>query len=137
MCRRAVSLVEVIVVLAVLGVVALAVIPRFTQAAGSGDEGAVLRERLKVLRVAIERYYQDHHTYPGQLCAGPHAGGTEEAFIAHLMQYTNVSGQLSVNGDAEHRFGPYLRDGVPACPVPPRTGLKRLRMVPGQLRMPQ
>ncbi len=119
----AVSLVEVLIALVLLGIVAALTIPHLGQAATRPDEGLVLHEDLQILRVAIERYYQDHHAYPGAQGDGENAGGTAAAFANQLTRYTDDAGHASEIRNATHRFGPYLRDGIPPCPVAPRLGM--------------
>ena len=131
MQRRAVSLVEVVVALILLGIVAALTLPHFGQAASGPDEGLVLREDLQILRVALERYYQDHRAYPGQHGDGSSAGGTAVAVVAQLTQFTNEAGQVVAARDETHRFGPYLRDGVPPCPVAPRLGRRGVHLITG------
>jgi prepilin-type N-terminal cleavage/methylation domain-containing protein len=119
---RAVNLIELILAVIILGVVAALTIPRFSSAAPVADEGQLLRERLKTLRVAIERYYQDHGTFPGQQGDGQNAAGTEAAFVSQLTRFTDLYGHVKDAPDAGFPLGPYLRDGLPPCPVPPRAG---------------
>lgn len=121
---RAVSVVEVIVAVVILGLVAMLAIPRFGQAAtSSSDPGENLRYDLRVLRLAIERYHQDHGVFPAQQGDGTHAAGTPEAFVAQLTRFTDASGHAAPVADATHNLGPYLRDGIPRCPVPPHSGM--------------
>jgi type II secretory pathway pseudopilin PulG len=129
--KSAVSLLEVLLALAILGLVALLSIPRLSPAATAPDEGAVLRERLRILRVAIERYYQDHGAYPGQQSDGHNAPRTEAALVAQLTGLTNENGHAADRADEPHPLGPYLRDGMLACPVPPRAGLRGVYVIGG------
>lgn len=126
--RFAFSLVELIVVVVIIGILAAIAIPRFSRgAAGAGDSG--VRGNLAVLRNAIELYYYEHGKYPGEVGDGTNAAGSEAAFIAQLTQYTSDAGVVSATKDATHKYGPYLRTGIPACPVQPRTGLNGVSMV--------
>jgi len=133
-CQPGVSLVEVVLAVVILGLLAALTIPRLSTAATPPDEGALLREHLKVMRVAIERYYQDHGVYPGALGHGQTAAGEPTTVIAQLTRYTDADGHVSDVRDARHRFGPYLRDGVPPCPVPPRIGRTGLCILAGDER---
>lgn len=121
MNRRALSLVEIIVALVVLGLVAVIAVPRLSRAQ-SLDPGAELRADLRVLRCAIEAYYQDHGVYPGQTRDPLDPAGNAARLVAQLTSFTDAAGNPSPVRDAEHPFGPYLRDGVPGCPAPPVTG---------------
>jgi type II secretory pathway pseudopilin PulG len=129
--RKAVSIVEVVVALILLGIVAALTVPHFSQAATGPDKGLVLREDLQILRVAIERYFQDHHAYPAQHGDGENAGGTAASFVAQLSRFTDEAGHVAATRDGTHRFGPYLRDGVPGCPVALTPGSAGVRLVAG------
>lgn len=140
--RSAVSLVELLIALVVLGVVAAIAIPRLSRAAAP-DPTTALRSDLQVLRCAIERYYQDHGHYPGARADGQHPAGSAAAVIAQLTQRSDASGRVAdpTGGpanpagpalDTTHAalaFGPYLRDGMPPCPVPPALGQTGLHVV--------
>lgn len=127
--HNGVSLIELILAVVILGIVAAVAIPRFSSAAVAPDPGGQLRIELKVLRVAIARYYEDHGAFPGQHGDGQHSGGTEAGLLAQLTQYTDEAGRVSETRDGVHRFGPYLRDGVPACPVAARAGVTGVDVV--------
>jgi type II secretory pathway pseudopilin PulG len=124
-------MVELIVAAAILLVVALVAIPRLSQADQRPDEDAALRQHLKVLRVAIERYRQDHGTFPGARSDGQHPAGSPEAFAAQLSYCTDADGHVSPRRDDRHCFGPYLRDGIPPCPVPPHVGGRNVVILHG------
>lgn len=115
--RYAVTLLELIIAIAVLGLLAALAIPRFSRAAAPPDVTNVLRADLRVLRVAIDLYQRDHGVYPAQRSDGRAAAGTPNAFVSQLTHYTDARGHVSDTPDEEHCFGPYLRDGVPPCPV--------------------
>jgi type II secretory pathway pseudopilin PulG len=129
--KTAVNAIEVILALLILGLVALLAVPRLSPAAPPPDEGALLRERLRLLRVAIERYYQDHGAHPGQHGDGRNPARSEAAFVSQLTQFSDEVGRVAISGDAVHCFGPYLRDGIPACPIAPRLGLCGVHVIGG------
>ena len=118
MKTSAFSLIELIVVVVVLGVLAALAIPRFSKGAVNQSE-ADLRTNLAVLRTAIEMYYHDHDAYPAQRPAGTVGAeaGTAAAFIRQLTQCTDAEGHARATPSDTFCFGPYLRDGVPPCPV--------------------
>jgi general secretion pathway protein G len=130
--QRASSLIEVIVVVVILGVLAAIAIPRFSQAATS-DEESNLRAGLAVLRTAIELYYRDHGAYPGQEPAGLAGAeaGTAAAVIRQLTQYTDADGRAAVSPSADFSYGPYLRRGIPSCPVAPGGPSARIHTISG------
>jgi type II secretory pathway pseudopilin PulG len=115
--RRAVSVIEIVIALVVLGVIAYFAVPRFGAAAQAADESRCVRERLQVLRIAIERYSQDHGSYPGQLTDGVHPAGSPEAVLTQLTQRTTAQGQTSSGHEPLPELGPYLRDGLPSLPA--------------------
>ncbi|MCK4342851.1 MAG: prepilin-type N-terminal cleavage/methylation domain-containing protein, partial [Phycisphaerae bacterium] len=94
--HKGVSLIELIIALVILALLAALAIPRFSRAAAQPDEGAILRAHLKVLRVAIERYYQDHDVFPGCHADGLNPAGSEAAFIAQLTKFSDERGRVNV-----------------------------------------
>ena len=127
--RKAVSLIELILAVAILGLVAALTLPRFSTAAEAPNEGALLHERLKILRVAIERYHEEHGVYPGRDPSNSAADCSAATLVTQLTQFTPKQGGAAAERNAAHRFGPYLRDGIPACPVPPCAGLTGVQIV--------
>ncbi|MFQ5805298.1 MAG: prepilin-type N-terminal cleavage/methylation domain-containing protein [Phycisphaerae bacterium] len=132
MKKRAVSLVELIVVVVVLGLLAAVAIPHFSQGA-TDDCGSRLKTDLAVLRTAIELYYQDHDAYPGQRAAGTVAAGagTAAAFIRQLTQFSDAEGRVSPTPSEVFCYGPYLQRGVPRCPVSPAGPSARIHLLSG------
>jgi hypothetical protein len=115
---RAINVLELAVALTVLVIIAAFAGPRFSRAATTRDVPP-LKVRLELLRNAIERYCYDHVAWPGQKGDGTNAAGTTEAFQAQLTQYSDADGFVSDVMTNRFRYGPYLREGVPACPVEP------------------
>jgi type II secretory pathway pseudopilin PulG len=122
---------EVLIAVVILGLVAWLTIPRLSPAAQAPDAGIVLRQRIRVLRVAIERYYQDHGAYPGKRSDGRNPAASEAAAVAQLTGCTDMDGQVADQADELHRFGPYLSAGVPPCPAEPRAGMTGMHVVSG------
>jgi general secretion pathway protein G len=117
MNRGAFSIVELVLVVIVIGIVAALAIPKFSAAAVNHDR-VNLKTDLAVLRTAIEMYYHDHQAYPGQQDAGSDAAaGSAAAVVLQLTRYTDAAGRVGEMRNEEFRFGPYLRDGIPPCPV--------------------
>ena len=115
------TLIELLIVVVIIGILAAIAIPRLSRgASGASDSG--VRGNLSVLRNGIELYFYEHGEYPGKNAAGASAAGTEAAMIAQLTQFTDDAGDPSATRDSTHRFGPYLRKGMPPCPVAPRIG---------------
>jgi general secretion pathway protein G len=132
MRKPALSLVELVVVVVILGVLTAVAIPRFSQAAGDNADSK-LRANLAVLRTAIELYYRDHGAYPGQRAAGAAAdAGTAAAFIRQLTQHTDHDGQASATGGETFCHGPYLKRGVPPCPLSLGYPSAQIRVISGR-----
>ena len=108
-----ISIIEVAVVLCVLGLVGALTIPRFTRADSAPDARAERRAELRVLRLAIERYRQDHQCFPAQLGDGASPAGSVAAFISQLTSATDANGVVGPATSVRFCYGPYLRDGVP------------------------
>jgi type II secretory pathway pseudopilin PulG len=132
--RPALSLIELIVAVIILGIVAALTIPRFSRAATHPGERE-LRPRLRVLRSAIESFYYDHGFHPAARPDGTPQGatGSEAAFVSQLCQYSDADGVVSPVRDERFRFGPYLMEGVPPCPVSPRRGLNGVHVIRGRM----
>lgn len=130
MRTRALSIIELIVAVVILGVVAALAIPRLSQGAVN-DTKADLRARAAILRTAIELYYDDHGTYPGQKATGAAPAGSPEAFAAQLGRFTDADGVVSDTPGARFCYGPYLRDGTPICPVSTPTPSGQVALIAG------
>ena len=126
--KRAFSLVELIVVVVIIGILAAIAIPRFSRGAAGASDSSV-KANLNVLRNAIELYYYEHGEYPGENGDGTNAAGSETALVNQLTVYTDEDGAKSDTKTTTYRFGPYLRTGIPACPVSPRLGKTGVEMV--------
>lgn len=115
---RGLSLIEVLIAIAIIGLLAVLAVPRFSRAA---IEPQIVNPRpaLVTLRSAIELYYYDHGAYPGQHSDGINPPGSTEAFCRQLIAFSDGQGHASGNKTEAFRFGPYLRDGIPPCPVLP------------------
>lgn len=105
------TLVEIIIVVAILGILAAIVVPRFSNAAKTASATA-LREDLKVLRTQIAVYRAQHMGvspgYPAGSSSSQTTSPTLEIFIAQMIQYTDEKGATSATKNSRYRFGPYL-----------------------------
>lgn len=114
-CRlHALTIVEVLIVVIVLGIVAFAVVPRFSKAAGDAED-IQLKNHLEIVRRQIELYRIEHDgQYP--------SATTEEAFLEQMLRRNESDGSAANLASSASDHGPYL----PAIPVNPCTGGKRI-----------
>lgn len=122
------TLVELLIVVIILAILAAVVVPQFTSATTDAQESA-LDANLAAMRNAVELFKVQHgNAYPGAVAttgatcpaggaAGTGAINTAQAFMDHLLQYSNAAGQTCTVGDATFKFGPYIRKGIPADPI--------------------
>ena len=127
---RGLHLVEIAIGIVLLAVVGAFTLPRFSQAAPESQRPP-LRASLDTLRNAIERYCYDHVAWPGQKTDGQNPGGSAAALIAQLTQYTDRDGIASPERTARFCYGPYLREGLPGCPVGSAVGRRGVHVVRG------
>jgi len=108
MIKRAFTLVEVLIVVAILGILAAIVIPHFQSQSQDAKEAAA-KDNLRILRNAIEIYSSQHNDTP----PGYDINGNITAsfyFEAQLTAYTNSQGLASETKSENFRYGPYLSD---------------------------
>lgn len=119
--NRGFTLVELLIVVVVLGILAAAVIPQFTDSTDNARL-STLDTNLAELRGAVELYYHQHNsTYPGvQKDDGSGAAGTaaeaEAAFVKQLTLYSDMAGKTSTSKSATFKYGPYVKKGLPPNP---------------------
>jgi prepilin-type N-terminal cleavage/methylation domain-containing protein len=117
--RRGFSLLELVIVLAVLGIVAAIAAPRLSRA-GAGGSDAALAHDLSTLRKAIDRYAAEHcGTYPSAI-----------SFREQLRRYTDESGAVSKQKEGRYIYGPYIA-GVPEVAAGPGKGNSKVAAAPG------
>lgn len=121
---NAFTLVELLIVVAILGILGAMVVPRFSDAARTSREN-VLKESLRTMRGQIKLYNAHHNQRaPGYPTASA-TDATEAAFIAQMTNTTNALGQTG--SGVAYPFGPYVRD-IPENPV---NGLASVRVING------
>ena len=110
MMKKAFTLAEILIVVAILGILASLVIPTFQTHAAEAKEAAA-KDNLRILRTAIERYAAEHN--------GQFPDGIDQTEIeSKLTGKTDLDGTPNASGD----YGPYLRAGFPPIPVGPNKG---------------
>jgi prepilin-type N-terminal cleavage/methylation domain-containing protein len=94
---KAFTLVEILIVTAILGILAAIVIPEFQSHATQAKEAAA-KENLRILRDAIERYANDHNgVAPGYLSNNPALTPTAVITVVHLKTYLSTIPKNPIN----------------------------------------
>jgi prepilin-type N-terminal cleavage/methylation domain-containing protein len=107
--KKAFSLVELVIVVAVLGILAAIIVPQF-QSHTTQAKAAAARKNLRTLRVAIELYAAQHNGVPpGYPDGDTSASPALLVFIYQLCWSTNQSGQYSSTPAPGYNLGPYLK----------------------------
>jgi len=108
--NQAHTLLEVVILVALLGILAAIAIPRLSRGTKGACDSALAGD-LRVLRGAIDRYSVDHGgSYP-----------SAKDILGQLTQYTDHEGEIQATPDQTHRYGPYLRR-IPPLPVGQEKG---------------
>jgi general secretion pathway protein G len=120
------TLVELLIVVIILAILAAIVVPQFTATTDDARQAA-FDSNLAALRASSELYRQQHGAYPGAIAAtaATCVNGVNEAvavgdaaFVTQMTRYTNAAGQACTGTDpTQFRFGPYLKEGIPANPM--------------------
>jgi len=118
------TLVELLIVVIILAVLAAIIVPQFSSATIDAQESA-LDANLARLRSSIELFQAQHGgVYPGGAAttgatcpsggtAGSGAANSAQAFMDHLLMYSDAAGRTCSVGDTTFKYGPYLRKGIP------------------------
>lgn len=108
--RRGFSLIELVIVIAILGIIAAVAVPRMSQGSAGAAE-ASLKVNLATLRSAIEVYQAEHNgTFP-----------TAANFADQMTLYSDISGNTNATKGGAFVYGPYMR-AIPALPVGDNAG---------------
>lgn len=106
---RAFTLVEILIVVAILGILAALVIPQFSSAAATTRESSI-RMDLNRIRAQIEIYRQQHTSTPPSLAN----------FADQMTRASNDAGQTAAVGTEGYRYGPYFM----YVPINPSTNTR-------------
>ena len=120
--KRAFTLAEVIIVVAILGIIAALAMPKFKSNTREAKEAAA-RDNLRILRQAVKLYAAQHSDVPpGYLNNNMTAEPKSAYAVSQLTQKTNILGQYADQNADDCIYGPYL----PEIPVNPLTGTSEM-----------
>lgn len=103
--RRALTLIEVLIVVVVMGIIAAVVLPRIKSTSDDAKH-STLEHNMAVLRSQIELYYFAHNNQYPQIIDND---------LPQLTNPTNVRGQIGPGGP-EFPLGPYVVGELPPNP---------------------
>lgn len=121
--KKAFTLVEILIVVAVLGILAAIALPTFKSHTQQAKEAAA-KDSLRILRNAIELYAAQHNNVPPG-CYNEELGSF--LFTIQMIYSTNTSGESSgmpVKNDT-HPLGPYIS----ALPSNPFNNIKIVKVL--------
>ena len=123
--RRAFSLVELLIVTAILGILAAVAMPMFQQRITKAKEAAA-KDNLRILRNVIDVYAVQHKNVPPGYANG-NTSNTPTSLLAmiQLTYQTNELGQYDKPGTSGYIYGPYLK----AIPENPFNGDNRIYVI--------
>jgi general secretion pathway protein G len=118
--KTAFTLVEILIVVLILAILAVIVLPQFSNATTIA-RASMVADDLRVFRTQMAVYKAQHN---GKSLGYPSAGNPSEAIL--LSQATlasNVAGDTAAIGTAGFNYGPYLRE-VPPNPLNGKTSIQ-------------
>jgi len=122
--RAGFTLIEILIVVAILGVLAAIVVPELSSASRQAREG-VIKDDLRFMREQITRYMIQHDDRPPGYPAGSiiaTATPDETNFIDQMTRYSDVTGATAGGYSNNFKFGPYLTK-IPDNPLSSKNGI--------------
>lgn len=114
--RNAFTLLELLVVVALLGILAAAVLGKFSNVTANA-RASMLADDLRVMRTQLVVFKAQHlgvsPGYPD--CDGDNAP-TEDTLVEHITLASTPRGEIAAPGTPGYQYGPYMRE-MPLNPV--------------------
>lgn len=108
--KKAFTLVEIMIVVAILGILAAIALPHFQSHSLEAREVAA-KDNLRMLRNAIDLYAAQHNdSPPGYTNGDTTTVPSRMVFGWQLIRASNESGQTAAVGTAGYNFGPYFTE---------------------------
>ena len=123
--KKAFTLVELMIIVAILGIIAAIALPQFQTHTQQAKESAA-KESLRILRNAIELYSIQHNDVPpgypnGDVTAAP----SVTVLVYQLCTATKATGEYAAVGTAGYDLGPY----IPKFPENPFNNLTSIDLL--------
>ncbi|QYK48414.1 MAG: prepilin-type N-terminal cleavage/methylation domain-containing protein [Phycisphaeraceae bacterium] len=116
---RGFSMIELVIVIAIIGIIAGIAVPRMSRATDTARQNTLVGSLARI-QSAIDRYTAEH----GGLSPGHDPGGSvvgsDATFVARLLERSGDDGTVAPGG----LFGPYLR----SMPKNPYNGMRTVRV---------
>lgn len=130
--KKAFTLIEILIVVAILGILAAIALPTFQGHITEARE-ATAKDTLRILRNAIELYASQHNGVPpGYTHGDMNNNPLSVNFFVHLTMPTNAAHEIAEAGTPGYPFGPYLSK----FPTNPFNNLETRQMIPNGGEMP-
>ena len=120
------TLVELLIVVIILSILAVVVIPQFTNTTDDARLSAA-DTALGNMRAVVDLYYAQHAEYPSRNGDGTNAANSNLAFVWQLARYTDGAGVAALTSDPNNNaiYGPYLKkEEVPLEPLTNSSALE-------------
>jgi general secretion pathway protein G len=124
-------LVEILIVVIILGILAVIVIPQFSNASHLSRE-ATLRDDLRFIRSQISAYRIQHRDVSPGYDSGRSGAVSADMFTAQMTQFSSDYGVTSAVPTGTCSFGPYLS----RVPMNPLTAESTVLMIADDQPMP-
>ncbi len=102
------TLVELLIVVIILSILAVVVIPQFTNTTDDARLSAA-DTALGNMRAVVDLYYAQHGEYPSRNTDGTNSPASNLVFLWQLTRYTDGDGDAVLTADATHMYGLYLK----------------------------